>query len=62
MEETTFVSGITRLSEPGSLILSSEPPEPKSEPRETILAVIACVCLVAMISVVVVLIVSASDL
>ncbi|KAL1444677.1 hypothetical protein MTO96_045460, partial [Rhipicephalus appendiculatus] len=60
--ETTFVSGITKPSEPSSLILSSDIPQSKPEPRETILAVILCVCLVAMISVVVVITVSSSDL
>ncbi|KAL1478008.1 hypothetical protein MTO96_016905, partial [Rhipicephalus appendiculatus] len=60
--ETTFVSGITKPSEQSSQILSSEIPESKPGPRETILAVIMCVCLVAMISVVGVLVVSASGL
>ncbi|KAL1475806.1 hypothetical protein MTO96_037013 [Rhipicephalus appendiculatus] len=62
MEETTFVSGITKPSEQSSLTLPSEIPDSKPGPRETILAVIMCVCLVAMISFVVVVVVSSSDL
>ncbi|KAL1476029.1 hypothetical protein MTO96_036830 [Rhipicephalus appendiculatus] len=62
MEEAPLVSAITKSSEPGSLIMSTEPPESRPELRETMLAVITCVCLVAMISVVVALIVSSSDL
>ncbi|KAL1479816.1 hypothetical protein MTO96_051554 [Rhipicephalus appendiculatus] len=62
MEEAPLVSAITQPSEPGSLIISTEPPESKPELRETMLAVITCVCLVAMISVVVALIVSSSHL
>ncbi|KAL1475785.1 hypothetical protein MTO96_019176 [Rhipicephalus appendiculatus] len=40
MEETSFVSGITKTSEQSSLILSSDIPQSKPGPRETILAVI----------------------